>query len=383
MGLINSSLTGALSIVGLGSLTQKSVKPPSAFGPDFAEGFQIHEYVEGQIVESIALAGSFLPLSPFKFGGSQQISKQYYPGNSEPTVQILGSRESDLTITGHLKIKRIKDESMRALAVEYQKQIDAMRIRGNLVKIKLGEWYRYAFIDNVDFSMKNLRDIDYSITFTVIGFNPPRNSMFLSGSDENPVNPNKQLIARGAEILQAMRNYPESMPQDVMDILNNLIGEVAEAVNLVTGFVDGIVDDAEKLNASANRALGLVKNARAKVSSTMRRVGQIKLEASRLGTKFSTEASKTAATISNANHIHKIQDGSRTLASLLADLQAKFRAMTFMVPFKRHLVREGDTLQKISVTYYNTVDNWERIHAHNRLQSVTLTPGTVLEIPRV
>ena len=383
MGLINETINAGLNAVGLGSLTKRSTRPPASFGPDYSEGFQIIEYVDGREAEKVVLAGSFMPFQPFKFGGSQQVVKEYYPGNSEPTVQVLGPRETDITINGRLKIKKIKDDNFRHLAREYQKQIDAMRIRGNLVKLKLGEWYRYAFIDTVDFGLKTERDIDYSITFTVIGFNPPKNSMFLSGSNEDPVQPNKELIRLGADLLKEMRNYPESMPQDIIDILDSAINAIAEAVGLVTGFVDGIISDAERLNASANRALGLIKNARATVSRTMRTVGQIQMNAATLGTKFQTEAAKTAATITNANHIHKVQANATSYISLLANLQARFRNLTFMVPKRRHLVRQGDTLQKVSILYYNTADNWARIFAHNRMTSTTLVVGTVIEIPNV
>lgn len=380
MGLINDSV----QTVGLGSLTTRSTKKPATFGPDFPEGFKIIEYIDGKPSDdsTITLAGPFMPFQPLTFGGKQQISKEYYAGNPEPTTQILGSRENDITIKGRLKLKNIGDESLREAAIEYQKAIDAMRIRGNLVRIKLRDWFRYGFIEEASFDLKQKTDIDYSITFSIVGQTEPKNSMFLSGADENPSNPNRQLISQAATLLAASQNYPTSMPQTISDLLNSYISDVADGINLVTGFVDGILDDAEKLNASANRALGLIKNVRATISSTNRRIGQISMAAASLGANFATEAQKTAATISNANHIHKVQTNNINLLFLLIDLQAKFRNMVQAVPYRRHLTRQGDTLQKISMLYYNTADRWIEILTHNKLSTTNLTNGQILEIPR-
>lgn len=383
MGLINA----ALEKTGLSSLTTKTVNVPQAFGPDFPEGFQISEYFDGRVVETITLAGSWMPFQPFKFGGTQEIKKEYYAGNSEPTVQVLGSRENSITINGRLKLKKLKDLSLRTeetnAAYEMQKQIEAMRIRGNLVKIKLRDWYRYAFIEEAVFDMSRKIDIGYTITFSVIGFNIPKNSMFLGKTDENPVVPNKQLASRASELFAASVNYPRTMPQSLQDVLNGYISTAAEAINLVTGFVDGVVQDANSILASANRAVGLIKNAKAKVSETNRAFGQIKANAEQLGFNVSTNELKAAAVILNYNHIHKMQANNATLMSLLNDLQNKYRSMITNLPFRRHMVRSGDTLQKISIIYYNTADNWDEIYKANKLLSTDLVVGSVLEIPRL
>lgn len=381
MGLINDTVMSYLGSSGVA--TTRQVDSSKFLGPDFPEGFQIIEYVDNREAEKIVLAGSFMPHQPFKFGGRQEIKKDYYPGNSEPTVQVLGPREEDIEINGKFKLKRFKDDSLREVAMEYQKQIDAMRIRGNLVKIKLREWYRYGFIESVEFDLRTKADISYRINFSIIGFNPPKNNMFLSGTDESPVNPNKELIAQAATLLQQSQTYPSSMPKSVVDILNEAIGNVAESINLVTNFVNGILDDAEALTASAHRALGLIKNARATISKSSRRISQIAMSLENLGQGFVNESGKTAAMVTNVTHLHKVQSNNQSLAALLANLQARFANMTASIPFKRHLVREGDTLHKISIIYYNTADNWKRIYDHNKLQSTTLVVGSVLEIPRV
>jgi nucleoid-associated protein YgaU len=150
----------------------------------------------------------------------------------------------------------------------------------------------------------------------------------------------------------------------------------------VTGFVDGIVDDADSLLNSANRALGMIKYARAYISKTGRKLGQISYSASNLGSAFSSEAEKLSATIKNADFINRTKIEMFSLAAFLAALQKKFEGISQTTPKARHLVTEFDTLQKISNKYYGTSDSWKKIYDHNKLTSTILTKGNVLEIPR-
>jgi nucleoid-associated protein YgaU len=147
--------------------------------------------------------------------------------------------------------------------------------------------------------------------------------------------------------------------------------------------VDDALQDVENLNASANRAIGLIKNARATISRTGRSIGALQLSASSLGSGISKQSFKTAAAITNANHINSILASFIDLTALLATLQARYKALSATVPQKRHLVKSGDTLQKLAILYYNSADSWKAIYDHNRLTSTDLTVGSVLEIPKV
>lgn len=385
MGIVNNVAGSALSAVGLGGVTTRTIKPPKGFGPDFPEGLRIVEIVNGkeQTKEAIQLVGSFMPKVPFGFGGTQQVVKDYYPGNSEPVVQVLGPRESDVTISGKFKTKRFKDESLRGAAQEYQELVDAMRIRGNMVKVTLGEWRRYGIVEECQFKLNRLTEIEYEIKFSIIGFNPPTNCKFAGNPDDDLIAPNKELTNKAALALAAMTNYPTTMPRTISEFLDDQISTVSSAVALVTGFVDGALQDIENIEKSANRAVGLIKNARTTISRTGRRIGALSMGVSSLGTGVSANSFKAAARITNAAHIHSIIAGMGSLTALLATLQKRFAALAKTVPLKRHLVVDGETLQKISIRYYNTADNWKKIYDHNRLTSTALTAGTVLEIPKV
>lgn len=388
MGILEKGVALGADALGLGGLFKKKTKAPN-FGPDFPSGLRVQEIVNGKEVPlpneqgyGFQLVGAFMPKDSLDFGGSQRIRKDYYPGHSEPVVQVLGPEEDDVVIHGTFKTKRFKDEAMREAAQEYQQLVDAVRIRGNIVKITLGKWRRYGFISSAKFKLKRLVDIDYEITFSIIGFNPPTNCKFLANADDDLIGPNKALTNAAAAALASARNYPAEMPQTLTDLLDGLITEVAEAINLVTGFVDGALTDVENLQKSATRAVGLIRNARATISRTSRRIGAIPLTLGNLTTGITLNSFKAAAMAGNTKHLKKTAIGFAGLAALLAALQLKFKGLSASTPDKRHLVKAGDTLQKLAVAYYNDQSLWKKIYDHNKLRTTALVVGSVLEIPK-
>lgn len=352
--------------------------------PDFPEGFQFVEIVDGreQTKEKVVLLGNMLPQIPFQFGGTQRVVKDYYPGNSEPTVQVLGSKESDLTIRGKLKDKRYRDTDLYGVSTEIQKLIDAIRIRGNLLRINLGEWQRYGFLEETIFKMNKLSEIEYELKFSIVGFNVPRNNKFVDESKAVPFSINKELIQEALEFQEEYSSVPESMPASIADLLNDAISDVATAVNVVTNFVETVVSVSEDIVASGNRAIGLIKNARANISRYKRRVGSIKLNVDSFSTKYS-KAKQFSSLYTNQAHIARSMTALSILSALLARLQKQFEAIAKTTPRARHRVRQADTLQNISIKYYNTAEHWKKIYDHNKLTSTQLNIGSVLEIPRL
>lgn len=370
------------------TLGSNSVEP--VVRSDFEEGLRIVEIVYDQenVKDQILLVGTLLPKDSITFGGTQKIIKEYYPGSSEPTVQVLGPREDDVALKGTINLKKVSDLSLyskgkESAAVELQELIDAMRIRGHLVKVTLGEWKRYGFLEAAKFTMRTMADIDYEINLSIVGFNPPKNYYLVGGLNGDLTAPNKELTNRLVEQIALNENRPTEMPVTVSDVLNSVISGVAEAVSLVTGFVDSVLTDAEKLNASAQRALGLIKNARAFISRSQRRIGSISRDVNSLGSKFTDETERTLATLKNIEHLHKVERSNKDLLRILKDLQEKFAALISTIPLYRHYVVDGDTLQRLSIKYYGTADNWKKIMDHNKLRTTELKKGSVIEIPRV
>lgn len=434
MGLLDIDLKGGLneSLNRITSpFTRKTVSTADMKAAlernDFPDGFEMLEYEEGKPLtrEKVVLLADQMPQIPFEFGGTQRIVKDYYPGQSEPTVQVLGAREGDITIRGRLKAKKFGkespqgfdvaslgdsitqvaegalqsagnivggafgsaekakriDESKRRIPQEKQQLIEAMRIRGNLVRITMGDFQRFGFIENAIFRMKTLADIDYEITFSIIGFNPPSDCKILGRARTVPIDINKELIAASDAFLADFSSVPDDVPRTLAEQINSLIGDVAATVSLVTSFVDNTLTEVDAVKNTVTRAIGLIKNARATISSTQRQLGAYDafLEAT-FG--ISTGA---AAAYKNALFAQQLSSSLRGQALILANLTAALDNLSKTEPLGRHRIKSGDTLQEIAQKFYNDHTQWELIYDHNKLQDVNLDDdvGAILEIPRV
>lgn len=336
--------------------------------------------------DTVLLSADAMPHDMLTFGGQMRLSKDYYPGSSEPTVQVLGAQENDITIKGRFKAKRIKitgdvsfdAELWRKYPLFLQEQIEAIRVSGNLVRIQLGkEWQRYGFIQEAVFDMKTLADISYTLTFFIVSFQQPRDFIIVENQKVIPYNKNRELAQLMAEIRTEAAIVPDSFPRSFAEQINGAISDIAAAVNLVTGFVDTVLEEVNSLKASVQRALGLVQNTRNKISSYQRTIGGRNPEAG------AVKVTRISGAYANAQYVGKVSAGMFSLTALLASLSTQLKAVTATIPLGRHRVQSGDTLQSIAMKFYNDSSKWESIYDHNKLSSSTLTLGSILEIPRV
>lgn len=360
----------------------RSTQKPGA--PDFPEGFQVFEYLNGKEPDgnapAIRLTGNMMPMIPFEYGGEQRITKDYYAGHPEPAVQVLGPKEGPTTIKGKLKDKKFKDPKFKGISKLIADELDNMRIRGNLLRITLGPWQRYAILEKSTFRLNRLSDIEYELEFFVIGFERPKNGKFAKKSKLSPAATNKELIDAAADWAATARDaeYGESLS----DVINGAISDVAGAISLVTNFVDTIISEIEAVERSANRAIGVIKNARSNISRFRRRIGSIGMAFSNFSTQ-ARAATKYRDGINAQANINKSLQGLSALSALLARMQLQFSLIAKQIPMARHRVRDGDTLQKIAMKFYKRADDWKKIYDHNKLTTTALTSGAILEIPRL
>ncbi len=381
-------------------------EPVARYGEDFPAGFVVIEWLHtNEINSQVALLGDMLPKVPFTTVGKQHIAKEYYPGNPEPSVQVLGSREEPVTIKGEFKTIRYKDEEvkgdlatgrLRDAAAEMAKHFDEVRKRGNLLQLTLGDWERWGYLVQATFNMKTRQLIEYELQFEIIGDTAPENAKLLGDTAQTSESANTELLAAAEGLQPLLEGVPPTMPQDLFDVLNAAVSALSAKLALVTGFVSASIGSAEDARRLAEKGLGLVKGAQAAVSSYQRRVGALNAYASEPKT-LSVSLPPQQAKLKNQKYINeaaltaakrqKAADGSvlqpRSIAEILADMRSSFSALARTVPLFRHLVVDGDTLQKLSVKYYDNADNAMRIYEHNKLTTTALVSGTVLEIPKL
>jgi hypothetical protein len=372
---------------------QQKVAVNGEMPQDFPQGFFIIEYVNGFPQDGalgrpntiIKLVGNMMPKRPFPWEVEQRIVKEHYAGNPEPAVQILGSKRGDLIIKGTLKDKRYKDPSWYGVSYKISKQLEEMADRGNLVKFGMhgnsGSWVRYGFLLKAHFDMEKMSKLDYELTFSVVSDKQPRNNYFAVQDKTAPNSVNQNLINAATAFQSSYSSIPSTMPQSIAGVLNNIISGVAKNINTVTGFVNTAIATATEIQASANRAIGLIRNLRTQLVVWRRQVGNLAHGFSSLSNSGSTtgQFTDTQKNLSFTNNMHASMTG---IEAYLAQMQKQFEMIARTVPIGRYRVQQGDTLQRISVKYYGKADNWNLIYDHNKLQSTALNPGDVLEIPR-
>lgn len=409
MGLLDNPIAGSIKNI-VNKVTGFS-GPAKLRGPDFPDGFQVTELVGGEEPArgteddyTFVLLGAFMPQMPFQYGGEQKIVKEYYPGNPQPTVQMLGAREANTKITGTLRGKKLTAD-LAGACEETAKAFDILRRRGSLLRLELGEWVRYGFLEKSDFKMKTLQEIDYELDFLIIGDTKPVDDFFTATSSTIPTADNSAL--QDANELFKNMKPPGDMPSSIAGTINALINDVASAVNLVTDFVDAVISEAQDIQKSLNRAIGLVKNAQASISIYKRQIGSLALYVGTASLKSNAAVVSRTKQMLNAHFLLEalhatarplfappaylngvpLQSASvqstTTLDSLLASMRAQFESLRASTPKFRHLVKLGQTLQQISQQYYKTPDNWGKLYDHNKLTSTALVEGTVLEIPDI
>lgn len=400
LGNLGDGVTGTKDQILSTLVNPFAKKVPDLFGPDFPGGFVIQEIINGvPVAQPLALVGNQLPMIPFSFGGEQKIVKDYYPGNSEPSVQVLGARETDIVVKGRLKAKRFKNPSGKKDASglyhapeNIQREMDAIRIRGNLLQLILGEWKRFAYLEKTHFEVSQLSRIEYELTFSIVGFNTPTNCKFIDITKQLPFDVNKQLILL-AQQFESSRT-PPGFPKTLSGVINGYISDVASIIKVGTNFIDTTMKAVEDVTSSLNRGIGLVKNMRTSIVQFKRRLGNIGHGITSLGTTYhndtkglSSETRRlsliTVNTYRNSSYLNTLAHQSTQMELLLAKLSSQFAMIKATTPQARYLIKQNDSLQKIAVKFYNNADNWKIIYDHNHLTSTVLTPATLIEIPRV
>lgn len=367
---------------------QKKVSRQGERPIDFPAGFVITEFVGGMRIANteIRLLGNLMPMQPFEWETEQRLVTNWYPGNPEPAVHVLGFKRGPVTIKGRFKDKRYKDPSYYGVAYQYARACEEMQKRGNILRFGMhgpaGDWIRYGYIEKTSFKMDIQARIEYEITFLLVSTTMPRNNYFVSRDQTSPDGVNQTLINSAATFQSTYSAVPESMPQSISGFLNDIISGVAKNVNLVTGFVDTLISTAADIKASANRAIGLIKNARTQLAIYRRQIGQLTGNFQNLSSQ-GNNVGKVRDTYNNLAFLTNMRAQMNTVSSDMARMQARFLAISVTIPLARYKVVDGDTLQRISVRYYQAPDNWKDIYDHNKLQSTILVGGQVLEIPKL
>lgn len=425
MGLLDAAATTASEI--LSPITNLFKTKPTYVGPDFPSGMVMEELSENSPVpiKVLKFNSTNMPFAPLTYGGTQHVVSEYYPGNAEPATQVFGSREDVITFKGRFKAKRLSADSvpnLRPVPDLLKDELDGIRKRGNMIKITLGEWVRYGYVTKTTFNLRTLADIEYQFEFTVISNVKPENAKFAKESFPEISANNLLLMKATAEFELLAKKAPGGFSPNLFDTINSAISTVASAVSAVTQFVDNVIKTGEDAQRLANRALGLIKNATASISQFKRRVGALQAyrdsfnsnstttwneakkaisaryvmetyhSPSKVGGGPALSAAQIAALQANLGKYSRSDTAKaaalsrqtgKSMEQILLEMKSYFQKIAKLEPLRSYRIKQGDTLQTISILFYKTPNNWEDIYKHNKLTSTVLIRGNVLEIPKL
>jgi hypothetical protein len=222
--------------------------------------------------------------------------------------------------------------------------------------------------------MERLSRVGYAITFSIIGFNAPKNAIFLQRKKEIPFDINKELIAAATAFNQTASSIPSTVPRSIADQIRSLTDSVSRAITTVTNFVNSVFATVQDIKSAINRAVGMIKFAQQQLKSFKRQLGSL--------TSFDPSKS-ISGRYSESKYASGMVRSASGLTALLERMRIQFRSLVVDLPLARHLVRQGDNLQKIALKFYGSSNDWKKIYDYNNLTSTELINGALLEIPRL
>lgn len=349
-------------------------------GEDYPEGLVIQELrFDGDgssrnVGRPIRLLGNQMPHVPFMYGGEQRINKMYYPGHPEPSVQVLGPQEGDVTINGEFKDFYL-DSDFEGFSELTRDRIDILRHKGSLCKFTLGAWERYGHIGSVKWEVVRKVRIRYQIVLVITSFRTPVNGKYLNQTRGVPFALNERLLEQLSEIEAAQDRRPNLPDRSISEQIDALVGEVGNAIAEINNYVENIFTQIENIRRSVNRARALVEHTKNSVENLVGRLSSIN--------PFSFKLS-IADRYRMSAYNSEVVSYSSILTGLLVQYDIQLSQFAASIPIARHLVQFGDTWQTIAGRYYDGIDNWKQIPEFNNLEAADAPPiGTFIDIPEV
>ena len=351
----------------------------------------------GEVDDTLILRGTHLPFQPLEFITTQEVMKYYYPGGPperRPTVQIIGSMDEDVVLSGRLKATKLKNISQKDEPLIIAQIMERFVREGKPCKIQVGFYIKFVVLKDIKITYRTNNDIMYALTLAILGNENPitgdsikeqeeiSDKVFESESEQDISVQVQELQDEFVALKEEMKTFGYDYPikrggiLGFIDTLFDTVDQVERIINEADEAINSIIDEIERNVQRLTKALGTVRRLR----SRLYRV-QTRLYGSYLTVKNATfpngsstvRQSQSALTIGNSLQ--------QFIANLHLSLKKEEDALTVeAVSFikRTYVVKEGDTWQTIAVTFYNSPDRWQEIE---QLNEGPLTTNRIIIIP--
>ena len=368
-------------------------------GPDLTEFLiQALDPQNGTVKENLTLQGTFLPHQPFERSVSQEIMRYYYPGGQairEPTVQVLGSMEEDVTLRGEFRATKIRDTDRRTEPLILSDVLDRLVKEGNVCRFTIGSWIKYGVLAEWRPNYHTDSWISWTMRLMIIGDKNP-----ITGAEEE----GEAEISRifGTSDAEDASQISESMLADMFATKTDLensgyIPRISVQPFSISGYlgkliegtpVGDLVDFGRSVYQGWTDIIASVNNVTSSAVTFSEEIERTAEDIQRQILLITSQISKVYEIQQNLfTAVNRVESGVDTFSRLLAwntigdmiaythRIQGNFSDLKRSVEREEvtnfreiYFVKEGDTLQSISSRFYGNPDRWDEIRQLNNLE---------------
>lgn len=325
------------------------------------------------------------PRGPQGFGLELRTSRHDLPGAEQPIEQVLGWHYTDFTVKGCWDDRY----GGPGYAEQTRREFEALVKRGNPVRYQFEQLSITGLIKKFDFLYvrKDLQHYNFTMSphFRYEGetvrvdankfrrvFTDPRNSVKIARAGLELMKADQTLAS-----IRAQARVQQLLKSDIFSDINESLDEI-----------ESFISSSEKLVET--EILGPVENATKALNRGAQIMASVKTSAASLLNKQKSLQSSAQMSTSSVVETLKFEGWHRTLAGstrrFVVDTEQSRRDFAYRAqpkPKRLHRVRQGESLYQISTRYYGTPHHWRDILSANKLSSIVLQGGELLEIPEL
>jgi LysM repeat protein len=367
----------------------------------------------------VRLTARCLPFRPVDLTARQRMKIEYYPGSTEAVAQVFGPHHTDLTVKGILLARYMNPDgpsggggfdyeepgskTQHILTPEHGRKILLDMCRsGQEVVVKWGrenfETVQRGLIEAVRFPEHRPQRIEWEIHFEWIADSE------LKPQEKFPApKPKaKSLLDSLQDMLDAAKEVLDETKGAYKDYITQPVAKLAAMVQQVDDLLDEVAIIAA-LPAQTAKSILLT------AQQVKQDVWDIQASALALRAQYAAVADEWAATGDSIDFLPWTSTqgkpaGEQSSAATQAKLAVQQKSLTqgqhkllataqqvsdaaaqYIVSdyLDVYMVKDGDTLRKVSILYYGTQDHWQDVAECNDLAGDDLSVGMFLVIPAV
>ena len=366
----------------------------------------------GNVVETLSLQGTHIPNQPFIHKVNQEVMRYYYPGgqaNRTPTLQILGSKDEDITLTGTLRATKIQDVDRRREPLIISNILERFVREGSICRFSIGSWIKYGVI--LEFAPEYHNDswVNWSMRILVSGDRNPITGEENEGEESTIGRVFGTDSVDYTQVAQTMATEMAEAKESIEDL--GYLERIQVQPFSVTGYLDKIlegtavgdsIDFAEEVFESWKEIIGTVDSATTSAIAFADSISQTTDDIQKQILLVTSQISKIYEVQQRLfNSIHRVSSSLGTFQRLIAwetygnmisyssKVLGNFQEMKkstereYIRTFRQvYFSKPGDTLQSISTKFFGDVSKWEEIGRINLIEvGSLLQEDTFLIIP--